>query len=270
VFETNNLLVPGGDVAVARTKERRHQDLLAILMETGTASVAELGARLGVTEMTIRRDLETLEANGALKRFHGGAKLAFGSSYEPPFPVRERTNSAEKQAIGERVAGLIRDGDTVILDGGSTGIAVAKYLAERQVMICPLSLRVAWVFERSTSVNLLLPSGTARPGELSISGADTNDFLRAHHFDHYVMTASGASLGNGFTEWNVEDAAVKRTALQVADNTIAAIDSSKYGNVGFVRICAIDRPQAIVIDNGLLPGQLDELRRAATDIVLAN
>src|SRR3954454_15017899 len=127
---------------VGGAKERRHQSVLEILREAGTASVSELGSRLGVTEMTIRRDLEALEADGALKRFHGGAKLALGSSYEPPLPVREKMNSDQKRRIGRRVAALLNDGDTVIVDGGTTGLAVAEHLLDRQLTVCPLSLRV--------------------------------------------------------------------------------------------------------------------------------
>lgn len=253
----------------ANAKQLRHQSVLEILQESGSVSVAELGNRLGVTEMTIRRDLETLEGNGALKRFHGGAKLAFGSSYEPPLAVREQKNAAQKRSIGRRIAELIDDGDTVVLDGGSTGMAIAEALTEKHIMLCPLSLRVAWVFEKSTTVQLLLPSGSVRAGELSLSGAETTDYLRAHRFDHYVMTASGLSVDHGLSEWNLEDAAVKRTALSVSDDTIAAIDSSKFDNVGFVRVCAINKPNSIVIDDGLNSTQLTSLRNAAQNVLIA-
>jgi len=256
-------------VAAARTKDQRQRDVLVILKEHGTASVSELGTRLGVAEMTIRRDLEALEADGVLKRFHGGAKLTFGSSYEPPLAVRERTNRVQKRAIAEQVAQLIDDGDTVIVDGGSTGFAVAQVLADRHVTVCPLSLRVAWAFERSTTVNMLLPPGSVRRGELSISGADTGDFLRGHHFDHYVMTASGLSIDKGFTEWNVHDAAVKRAAIEVSDNTVAAVDSSKFGSVRFVQICKIEQAHVIVTDTGLADSDATELTNAAQEVILA-
>ncbi|MET4097571.1 DeoR/GlpR family DNA-binding transcription regulator [Arthrobacter sp. UYCu712] len=250
-------------------KERRHQQVLEILQETGTATVGEMGTRLGVTEMTIRRDLELLEADGVLKRFHGGAKLDFGSSYEPPFPVREKTNAEQKRLIGQRVASLIDDGDTIILDGGSTGLAVAEYLLDRQLTICPLSLRVAWAFARSTSVKLIIPGGSVRAGELSLSGADTIDYLRGRHFDTYVMTASGLSLKEGFTEWNPEDAAVKKTAMSVADKTITAVDSSKFTRVGFVKICPTQVPAAIVTDGGATSENLEGLRRQSQGVIVA-
>ncbi|MFF2844271.1 DeoR/GlpR family DNA-binding transcription regulator [Paenarthrobacter sp. NPDC057981] len=250
-------------------KQRRHQGVLEILQETGKATVSELGLRLGVTEMTIRRDLEMLENDGVLQRFHGGAKLAFGSSYEPPFPVREKINADQKRLIGLQVAALIDDGDTIILDGGSTGLAVAEALVDREVTVCPLSLRIAWAFARSTSVNLIMPGGSVRPAELSLSGADTIDYLRGHHFDAYVMTASGVSLEQGFTEWNADDAAVKKAAVGVADRVITAVDSSKMNRVGFVRICGIEVPAAIVTDAALSAEDLAPLRRQAQEVVVA-
>jgi DeoR/GlpR family transcriptional regulator of sugar metabolism len=248
-------------------KERRHQGILEILQETGTAGVADLGARLGVTEMTIRRDLELLEADGVLKRFHGGAKLDLGSSYEPPFAIREKTNAGQKRLIGQRVASLIDDGDTIILDGGSTGLAVAECLIDRKVTVCPLSLRVAWAFARSSSVNLIIPSGTVRQGELSLSGADTIAYLSGHHFDTYVMTVSGVSLEQGLTEWNAEDAAVKKTAVLVADKTFTAVDSSKFNRVGFVKLCPTSVPAAIITDDGVAADDLEALRRQTRDVI---
>lgn len=217
-----------------------------MLKDSGSLSVADLGARIGVTEITIRRDLEALENAGAVKRYHGGAQLAIGSSYEPPIAVREQTHAADKRAIAGRVARLIDDGSTVVLDGGTTGIAIAQALTERQITICPLSLRVAWEFAGSTSVRLLMPPGLVRAGELSISGSETVEYLLAHRFDVYVMTASGFSLDHGFSEWNVEDAAVKRTARAASQRTIAAIDASKFGTTGFVSLCTIDAPDAVV------------------------
>jgi len=243
---------------VPNTRQHRHQSILEILREAGSVTVTDLGERMGVTDMTIRRDLEVLEESGALKRFHGGAKLAAGSSYEPPMAVREQTNVALKLAIAAGVAGLVADGDTLILDGGSTGIAIAEALMNHTITVCPLSLRVAWTLAKSTSVSLLLPAGSVRSGELSLSGAETNDYLRAHRFDHYIMTASGFSSADGFTEWNLEDAAVKRAALASSTNTITAIDSSKFDNTGFVKICGINAPNIIVVDD-----QLDAVRMAS-------
>jgi Transcriptional regulators of sugar metabolism len=229
-------------------REQRHEKLLRLLREVGTATVSDLGLLLDVAEMTIRRDLETLEAAGVLQRFHGGARIVATSAYEPPFAIRERTNSSGKRAIAAAVAELVEDGETVIVDGGSSGLAVAAALESKRITVCPLSLRVAWAFEKSASVDLLLAPGVARRGELSISGAETIEFLRAHHFDRYVLTASALSIADGFTEWNVEDAAVKRASIVAARNVVAAVDSTKVGHSAFVEICPAHQPDVVILD----------------------
>lgn len=256
-------------MSAALSREQRQQEVLELLRAAGSATVADLGQRLGVAEMTIRRDLETLEANGVLQRFHGGARLTAASAFEPPLALRERTNPAGKRAIAASVAQLIEDGETLIVDGGSTGLAVAAALAGRHITVCPLSLRVAWVFERSTTVNLLLPPGSVRRGELSISGAETVDYLRTHHFDRYVLTASAFSVAEGFTEWNVEDAAAKRAAIAAARSVTAAVDATKLGRLAFVEICPISEPDVIVVDASLDATSADEVRAGAQELILA-
>jgi len=257
-------------VTAQDSRERRHEKVLKVLGETGTATVSDLGQRLGVAEMTIRRDLEALEAAGVLQRFHGGARLNAASAFEPPFAIRERTNAAGKRAIAAVVARLIEDGETVIVDGGSTGLAIAAALEGRRLTVCPLSLRVAWAFERSSTVDLLLAPGVVRRGELSISGAETIEFLRAHHFDRYVLTTSALSLEQGFTEWNVEDAAVKRASVAAARSVIAAVDATKFGRSAFVEICAVDRADFVVLDRPVDGGGTAALTAAVEHLVIAD
>jgi len=258
------------DRSTVVSQSERRAAILEFLRARESASVAELGAQLSVTEMTIRRDLEALEGEGVLKRFHGGAKITAGSSYEPPLAVRQAQNADQKRAIANEVANALEDGSTVVIDGGSTGIAVAEALVTRRMTICPLSLRVAWVFARSTSVQLILPPGAVRSGELSISGADTVAHLSGLHFDRFVMTASAFSAADGFTEWNVEDAAVKRAAMRNAAVTLAAVDSSKYGRTAFAQICAADGPDVVVVDDGLAPDAVNSLRSATRRLALAS
>lgn len=236
----------------------------------GSATVSELGQRLGVAEMTIRRDLELLEADGVLKRFHGGARLVFGSSYEPPFLLREKTNTEQKHAIGRHIATMINDGDTIILDGGSTGLAVAEALEDHQLTVCALSLRVAWTLTKFPSINLLMPPGSVRQGELSLTGTDTVDYLRELHFDTYIMTASAVTVAEGFMEWNQADAAVKKAASAAASTTIAGIDSSKFDRTAFVKICPITTPSAIVTDSGVPASFQTQAEGLIKDLVLTD
>ena len=249
-------------------RDHRHQTVLEILREQGRVDVSQLRESLGVTEMTIRRDLEVLESDGALKRIHGGATLPVGSSYEPPFSARNKTNIQAKRAIARAVADVVSDGDTVLLDGGSTGLAVAEALYDRVLTICPLSMRVAAFLAPSPTVSLRVPGGAVRQGEQSFIGSDTVDYLDRHHFDHYVMTASGMSLAGGVTEWNPDDAAVKRKAITVAERVIAAADSGKFGQTGFVRICSLADPSLVITDSAIAADQLEALRSVNSHVIL--
>lgn len=255
---------------MAPRKNERLQQVVEILRRNEQATVSELALTVGVTEMTIRRDLELLEKDGVLERFHGGARLIVSSSYEPLLSVRSKMHVEEKRALARTVASVLRDGETVILDGGSTGVTIAEELKSRRLTVCPLSLRVAWAFEQSTSVTLLMPPGAARAGELSLSGPETIDYLGRHHFDHYVMTASGFSISSGFTEWNTDDAAVKRAALTGAKRTIAAVDTSKFGQDAFASICDLSAPASVAVSGPLTTEEEEQIRRASMTLLIAD
>jgi DeoR/GlpR family transcriptional regulator of sugar metabolism len=228
--------------------DERKRRILDLLNAKGEISNTELSSLLSVSEMTVRRDLSQLEDEGLLRRVHGGAARTASSSFEPPFAMRARTNTDAKRAIAAAVAGVLKDGETLVLDGGTTGTAIAEALVGRDITVCPLNLRVADILASSTSTRVMLPGGFVRHGELSLSGPATEQTLRDHRFDTYVMTVSGISGDAGLTEWNVEDAAVKRAALASSARCIVACDSSKFGQAAFARVAPLSEAQMIVTD----------------------
>lgn len=231
--------------------EQRHAVILEMLATSGRVDIAELRGALAVSEMTIRRDLADLESQGALRRVHGGATRPVSGSYEPPFAVRAQLRVKTKRAIAQAAADQVADGETVILDGGTTGLAIAECLLDRVMTVCPLSLRVAFVLASSGTLRLLLPGGFVRPGEQTLIGAEAVLTLNEHIFDSYLMTVSGASPQAGFTEWNPEDAAIKRAALASSRRCIAVFDSSKYGQAAFSRVAPLSAANVIVTDSGV-------------------
>ena len=228
--------------------EERHQQILQLLDARGKVAIADLSVRFSVSEMTIRRDLAQLEADGLLRRTHGGAARSLSASFEPPFAIRSRLNLEAKRAIGASVAERLSDGQTVILDGGSTGAAVADALVGRNLTVCALNLRVAEILCSSPNTKVMVPGGFIRHGEQSFVGPAAERTLADHRFDTYVMTVSAADATAGFTEWTVEDAAVKRAALAAALQTVVACDSSKFGHSAFARIAPLDAVDLIVTD----------------------
>lgn len=233
----------------------RRQAIVELVAQRGRMSIADLARLFGVSDMTMRRDLAELDGQRAIRRIHGGALPLVSGSYEPPFDARVQFRAAEKQAIAALVGSKIDDGETVIVDGGTTAVAVANVLLNRDIAICTLSLRVADVLAASPSVRLMIAGGIVRPGERSMIGPAAIRIFEDHHFDVYIMTVSGVHISAGITEWNLDDTAVKRAALRAANRCIVACDASKFGKTAFGRICSLDAVDTIVTDSGIDPRQ---------------
>src|SRR5438552_14592469 len=139
---------------------QRRDAILERLERDAKLSVSELASQLGVSEMTVRRDLEVMEQSGILQRVHGGAVSAQSRSYEPPFAVRSMRHVEAKQRIGKAAAALIGEGETLILDAGTTTLEIARAIkGRRNLRILTLSLRIADLLADETRLTLLLPGG---------------------------------------------------------------------------------------------------------------
>ena len=249
--------------------ESRHQQILRMLAEQGTLSIVDLAEKFDVSAMTIRRDLNQLAAAGLLVRTRGGAAAPASGSFEPPFALRERTRTEAKREIAAAAADMVIDGQTVLLDGGTTGLAIAEALAGRNLTVCALNVRVAQVLSAESSMRVMLPGGFIRPGEFSLVGPDAEATLSRFRFDVYLMTASGLSVDAGITEWNIEDAAVKRAALGAARRTVLVADAGKFGAEAFVRICPLSAVDQVVTDAALSQEHRQDLAAAGAKLVVA-
>ncbi|HET6299479.1 MAG TPA: DeoR/GlpR family DNA-binding transcription regulator, partial [Kribbella sp.] len=148
----------------------RQRVIVERLRGSARVGVAELVAATGASDMTVRRDLDFLAAQGVLKRIHGGAITSLPTGVEPPFVARATEAIAAKQAIAAAAVENIRDGETIVLDSGTTALEVARLLRHRTVTVMPLSLQVANELTGAPGVRLLMPGGEPRPGELAMVG----------------------------------------------------------------------------------------------------
>ncbi len=219
----------------------------------GDTPLVDLAKLFSVSEMTIRRNVESLEAEGAVKIRLGVVTRGANTSYEPPFSIRAERNAREKQDIAESIALEVVDGESIIIDGGSTGVALAKALIDRKITVCTPSLRVANILVTGSQIQLIIPGGFLRKPEETFIGASTIQALSNYRFDNYFMTVSGVDLTNGCTEWNSEDAAIKQAAMRVSAKTTVIADSKKFGRVAFAHICDLGSVKKIVTDRKLKP-----------------
>lgn len=211
--------------------------------------VAELVEATGASDMTVRRDLDYLAAQGVLKRVHGGAVTAMPTGLEPPFAARATAALGSKQAIAKSAVEHIRDGETIVLDSGTTALEVARLLHDRTVTVMPLSLHVAQELVDAPGVRLLMPGGEPRPGELAMVGPLTLASLRLLRFDVAVLSPCAFSLEAGLTAFDLGDAEVKQQALAVATRSIVLVDGAKWDRAALAYICPADRPDLIITDS---------------------
>jgi DeoR/GlpR family transcriptional regulator of sugar metabolism len=250
------------------TASQRQAEILDVLEREGRLSVSEFSAVMNVSEMTVRRDLQSLEQRGVLARVHGGAVPARSRSYEPPFEARLIRNVETKRRIGEATAALLHDGETVVLDAGTTALAVAEALRGRQLRILATNLRVADVLADEPGIALMVSGGAIRPGERSLVGPLAERSFADLAFDTLVLAVGGIDLSIGVTDYRLEDASLKRAALASARRCVAIADSSKLGQVAFARTCPIGDLDVLVTDDGASPALVAELREAGVEVVV--
>lgn len=245
-------------------------DRLRLIVEAtrreGQLTVVELAALTGASEMTIRRDLESLADQGVLERFRGGARSLLLRGEEPPFMLRASDAVAAKQRIAADVAALVTDGESVVLDSGTTCLEVAHALKDRQVTVMPLSLHAVNALVGSPNVKLLLAGGEPRPGELALTGPLAEASIRSLRFDTAIIGPCGLNATNGLTAHDLADAAIKRAAIASARRVIAVSDSSKFARTALAYVTGINTLDTVVTDEKAPPDEVAALQQAGVSV----
>lgn len=244
----------------------RRQRIVQALNERGQLHVGDMAAELECSEMTVRRDLESLEREGVLRRVHGGAVRGTLGAEETPYALRALQRVEAKAAIGAAAAELLVDGETVVLDGGSTVLEVARALRDRRLTVMPLAVRPLIELCDCAAVRLILPGGEVRPGELSLTGGLTESAFSSLRFDTYVMSVCGIDAQAGITTHLLAEADVKRTAARASRRVVAVADSSKLGRVAFGHVCSPADIDVLVTDRTADEALVESLVRAGVDV----
>ncbi len=226
----------------------RQEQIIRRLQEHERVEVADLARELHTSEVTVRRDLDALAASGALRRVYGGAVSLLLRGEELPFALREMESSSAKDRIGQVVADLLVDGEAVIVDSGTTGLAVARAVIGRRLTIVPLSLRAAEPLSGSASITLKVPGGTVRYGEGSLVGPMTEASLRSLRVDTAIVSCCGVSLADGVTAYDDIEASTKRTAMASARRRVLVAEAAKFSRTSLAVVCPITDFDIVVTD----------------------
>lgn len=235
-----------------RTDERR-REILRQLFLTGYVEAKQLAATLSVDASTIRRDLDALGRDGHLDRTHGGARPRPGA-VDLPYAIKKEGQRLAKRAIAVAAAASVRDGDSLILDSGSTTFEVAVELRNHaNLTIVTNDLLVAQTVADYPGVHLLVTGGELLPATYTLFGEQGVALVADLRVDWTFLGADAIDLEAGITNTNTLEVAMKRTMLSVARNRIVVVDSSKFGQHALVRVAEVNEVDRIVTDDGLDP-----------------
>ena len=248
----------------------RKQFILETLKKTGGIKISELAKKLGKSRMTITRDLDELAKDGLLLRVHGGAVSNISRGYEPPYFSRKGLRTGAKQAIANMANELITEGNTLILDVGSSTRELAQLLKKRKnlTVITP-SLEHAMELAGNSLIKLIVTGGVVRVGEMSIVGPISENTINEFNVDKAFIGAGGIDLKAGLTEYNTEDAQVKKSIIENSKQSIVLADSTKLGNVTFSKVISLEQIDILITDSEADSSYINSLEEKGIKVLIA-
>jgi len=248
--------------------EERRSRLLELVRMGRFASLPELADRLEVSESTVRRDLEYLENQGCARRIHGGALYTGTSPMLPHFDARQNMQWEQKKAIAARAVELVEDGDTILLDGGSTTYELARLLVGRPIHVVTTSLPVANLFASDTTSDLVLVGGNICPRTGVARGPYAVEMLSKVRVRKTILSVAGINE-EGFFNNNLLIVEAERQMMQAADEVIVVADSSKFGRQSLTHLCSLGDVDHVVVDGAIDPKWKERITIAGVKLHVA-
>ncbi len=259
--------------------EERRSKTQALLTQKNTVTIAELAQAFRTSEMTIRRDLDELEARGVCQRIHGGAVALRITDYHntgyPGFFERERCRVSEKIAIGRAAAAMVRPGDVIVIDSGTTAAYMARALrTSAPITVITNSIRVLDHLQDATQVTLICPGGTlsmedrySSGGDLAFVGPITVATLRGLRARKAFITTAGFTLADGISNASLFQAEIKGVLIDIAEEAILITDHTKFGRVLGFLVAGVKSFSTIITDTLAPASDVDALRAMGIKVI---
>jgi DeoR/GlpR family transcriptional regulator of sugar metabolism len=248
--------------------EERRQRVLDLVSRRGFVSLTDLAADIKVSESTIRRDLDYWHQQGALKRTHGGAIYTGDNSVLPALEDRTASQLEEKRAIARSAAARIRDGDAILLDGGTTTLEVARLLVGRSVQMVTNSLPIANLCASSRETDLVILGGYVYPKTGVALGPLTVRMLEDVHV-HQAILSVGGLTAKGLFNSNLLLVETERQMLRCADEVVVVADHTKVGRQALAFLCELSAIDTLIVDAGIAEEQRRWLEEAGPRLIVA-
>jgi len=250
------------------SRERRDK-ILEILIENDQVRVSSLCRLFNVSRETIRHDLIRLQEEGLIIKEHGSAALNRESILDIDFAKRARDHAVQKRRIGLEAAKLIKDGETIIIDSGSTTPHIARNIRNiKSLTVITPSLKVTSELGGKEGITVIMPGGIFNPTGYSLYGPQTEEFFPKINANKLFLAIHGVDIERGLTEINIQIAHLKQVMINSAKEIILVADSSKFGRIEYAGVAPIDKVNAIITDRDLDKGIAEEIQSLGINLIL--
>lgn len=249
---------------------QRRERIIDMIKEDGYKKVAELSRLFKVSEVTIRQDLVKLERDGFLVREHGGAYLKNMGHQVRSFSLLNQENMEQKQSIAACAAEFIHDGDTIILDSGSTVTRLAQCITSRQnLTVITNAMNIGLMLGAEPAINVNLTGGEFKAPTLSLTGQKAAEFFSGLHVGKLFLATAGITLKSGLTYPSLSDLCVKKAMIEAAEITYLLADSTKIGKAAFASLGALSLINYLITDSGISAHDREMFKKHDIDFIIA-
>ncbi|MCT8762766.1 DeoR/GlpR family DNA-binding transcription regulator [Glaesserella parasuis] len=252
-----------------KSSVERRSDILALLQKTGSHRVEALSQHFGVSTVTIRSDLNVLEQQGYITRSHGFAVLNSRLMAELSIADKRNNYPELKQQIGHLAASLLKEGEKVILDSGTTTKAIVSAIGDLNLTVLTNGLDVGMALVSCPNVEVRMTGGVLRKNAMSFSGVMADNNLQHYRFDKVFLGVDGFDLQKGVTTFNEQEAQLNRLMCDAADQVIVVTDSSKFGQYSHFVICQANQIDVLVTDNKIPLSYREYLENVGVQVLIA-
>lgn len=253
-----------------KTTVQRRVLIMNKLEEEGQVDVLSLSKELNVSEVTIRNDLKRLEQKNALIRARGGAFKIEKVGIDFTISDKNKQHNEQKKRIGKAAANLIKEGETIILDSGTTTLEITKNISEiGELTVITNALNIANQLAEHPKVNVIIPGGFLRKNSLSLIGTSAEEGFKNYFCDKLFLAVDGLSVVYGLSTPNVEEAHLNRMMMSISKQVIVVADSSKFQKRSFAFIAPISEIDVLITDSGIPAEDQQKLETAGVKVIIA-
>jgi DeoR family transcriptional regulator, aga operon transcriptional repressor len=250
--------------------EQRRRNLLDLVDQNGQVTVADLVRRFSISAVTVRSDLDALASIGAIVRSHGGAVRRLEATQDYPLRTKETLHHIEKVRIGKAAAELVRAGETIILDSGSTTAEIARHLKKLKLpslTVITNALNIAAELADHAGISLMMIGGLLRPISCSFVGPQAEAMMNDFHADRLFLAVDGFDLENGPSTPDVLEAQLNNVMIRSAKEVNVVADFSKLGRRSVSKIGPFDRIRRLITDKRAAPEFTEGLRKKGIEVI---